>query len=98
MLLFVEGFSEHCVIFCISMGKGKCRGGEWKEQRLWDLWDFPGCPVVKTLPFNAGSVGSIPGWEAKTPHTSWPKNIKQNQHCDKFNEDFKNDLIQLCKV
>ena len=98
MLLFVEGFSEHCVIFCISMGKGKCRGGEWKEQRLWDLWDFPGGPVVKTLPFNAGSVGSIPGWEAKTPHTSWPKNIKQNQHCDKFNEDFKNGLIQLCKV
>ena len=98
MLLFVEGFSEHCVIFCISMGKGKCRGGEWKEQRLWDLWDFPGGPVVKTLPFNAGSVGSIPGWEAKTPHSSWPKNIKQNQHCDKFNEDFKNGLIQLCKV
>ena len=26
MLLFVEGFSEHCVIFCISMAKGKCRG------------------------------------------------------------------------
>ena len=20
-------------------------------------WDFPGCPVVKTLPSNAGSVG-----------------------------------------
>ena len=90
MLLCVEGFSEHCVIFRISMGNGKCRGGEWKEQRPWDLWDFPGCPVVKTSPSNAGSVGSIPGWEAKTPHTSWPKNIKQNQYCNKFNEDFKN--------
>ena len=23
--------------------------------------DFPGCPVVKSLPVNAGDTGSIPG-------------------------------------
>ena len=29
--------------------------------------DFPGNTVVKTLPFNAGGVGSIPGWGTKIP-------------------------------
>ena len=30
--------------------------------------DFPGGPVVKTLPSNAGGAGSIPSWGAKIPH------------------------------
>ena len=30
--------------------------------------DFPGGPVVKNLPSNAGYVGSIPGLGTKTPH------------------------------
>ena len=35
--------------------------------------------MVKTLPSNAGGVGSIPGQGAKVPHASRPKNqnIKQ---------------------
>ena len=33
---------------------------EWRE--------FPGGPVVKNLPSNAGDVGSIPGQGIKTPH------------------------------
>ena len=41
------------------------------------LGDFRGGPVVKTSPSNAGGVGSIPGWGAKTPRASWPK--KQNK-------------------
>ena len=32
--------------------------------------DFPGGPVAKNLPSNAGDMGSIPGWETKTPHTT----------------------------
>ena len=40
--------------------------------------DFPGCPVVKTSPSNAGGVGSIPGGVAKIPHASWPKNQNIN--------------------
>ena len=50
--------------------------------------DFPDSPVVKTLPSNAGGVGSIPGWGAKIPHVSGPKNqnIKQKQYCNKFNK------------
>ena len=30
--------------------------------------DFPDGPVVKTLPFNARGVGSIPGGRTKIPH------------------------------
>ena len=35
---------------------------------------FPGGPVVKSLPFNTGGAGSIPGCRAKIPHASQPKN------------------------
>ena len=59
--------------------------------------DFPGSPVVKTLLSQAGGAGSIPGSGAKNhkpcafPHQK-KKNIyiyiKQNQYCNKFNEDF----------
>ena len=31
------------------------------------LWDFPGGPVVKNLPSNAGNTGLIPGWGTKIP-------------------------------
>jgi len=43
--------------------------------------DFPAGPVVKILPFNAGAWVLIPGWEAKIPHASWPKdqNIKKQK-------------------
>ena len=41
--------------------------------------DFPGGPVVKTEPSNAGGESSIPGQGAGIPHASQPKdqNIKQ---------------------
>ena len=40
------------------------------------FWDFPGGPVVRTLPSSAGGAGSIPGQGAKIPHALWPKNQK----------------------
>ena len=54
--------------------------------------DFPGGPVVKTSPSNAGGAGSILGLRAKIPHALRPKNqnMKQKQYCNKFNKDFKN--------
>ena len=54
--------------------------------------DFPGGPVVGTSPSSAGVVGSIPGQGAKIPHALQPRNqnIKQKQHCNKFNKDLKN--------
>ena len=32
--------------------------------------DFPGGPVVKNLPSNAGDESSIPSWGTKIPHAS----------------------------
>ena len=32
--------------------------------------DFPGGPVVKSLPSNARDAGSIPGWGTKVPHAA----------------------------
>ena len=32
--------------------------------------DFPGGPVVKNPPSNAGDMGSIPGRATKIPHTT----------------------------
>ena len=34
------------------------------------FWDFPGGPVVKNLPSNAGDVGLIPGRGIKIPHAT----------------------------
>ena len=38
--------------------------------------DFPGCPVAKTLPSNAGAVGLIPGGGDKNPTCLEAKNPK----------------------
>ena len=53
--------------------------------------NFPGSPVVKTLPSNAGGVGSIPGRGAKIPHglQSKHQNIKQKLYCKKFTKRLK---------
>ena len=56
--------------------------------------DFPGGPLVKTLPSSAEGASSFPGWGAKIPHALQPKNIKQKQCCSKFSKDFKNDPHQ----
>ena len=60
--------------------------------------DFPGGPVVETLPSNAGSAGSILGQGAEIPHVLQPKsqNINQMQYCNKFNKDFKVKVAQSC--
>ena len=38
--------------------------------------DFPGGPVVRTSPANAGGAGRFPGWGANIPRASQPKNRK----------------------
>ena len=39
------------------------------NKNTW-LGDFPGGPVVKNLPWNAGDIGSIPGQGTKIPHAT----------------------------
>ena len=36
-----------------------------------DKGNFPGGPVVKTLPSNAEGAGPIPGQGTKIPHAVW---------------------------
>ena len=57
--------------------------------------DFPGRPVVKTLPCSAEGECSIPGLGARIPHVSGPKNqsIKQKQYCNKFIRDLKKKIL-----
>ena len=38
--------------------------------------DFPGGPVVKNLPCNAGDVGSIPGQGTKIPHAAGQRSLR----------------------
>ena len=63
------------------MAPSKCRG-----------WDFPGGLAVRSLPSNAGAVGSIPLQGTKILHASRSENqnIKQKEYCNKFNKDFEN--------
>ena len=42
----------------------------WSHQERLGPRDFPGGPVVKTLPFNARDEGSIPGQGTKIPHAT----------------------------
>ena len=41
-------------------------------QKFWkgDSWDFPGGPVVKNPPCNAGNLGLVHGWGPKIPQAS----------------------------
>ena len=43
------------------------------------LGDFPGSPVVKTSPSNAGGAGLIPDWELRS-HTPCGENKNQIKH------------------
>ena len=50
--------------------------------------DFPGGPVVKNPPSNAGDVGSVPGWGTKNPHawgqlSPWHHNWRKLMGCNK---------------
>ena len=47
--------------------------------------DFPGGPVVKHLPSNAGDAGSIPGQRTKIPHAEEqlsPRHNKEPMCCN----------------
>ena len=43
---------------------------EWAHIEKQEVGDFPGGPVVKNPPSNAGDVDSIPGRGTKIPHAA----------------------------
>ena len=46
---------------------GGLHSAVYRRLRFTGPRNFPGGPVVKTLPSNARGAGSIPGWGAKIP-------------------------------
>ena len=67
-----------------------------------DYWDFPGGPVVKNLPSNAGDVGLIPGQETKISHASGQLSLhtttrKKPVHHNKEPKCSNEDLTQQKK-
>ena len=73
---------------CLSVSLFLC---QVRTQQEVSQRDFSGGLVVESSPSSAGGVSSMPGQEARIPHASGPKkpNMKQKQHCNKFNKDFK---------
>ena len=65
---------------------------------LMCTWDFPGGPMVRASPCNAGGVGLTPGQGTKIPHASWPRNqdIKPKQCCNRFSKDLK--MVYIKKI
>ena len=51
--------------------------------------DFPGGPVIKTSPSNAGDKDSIAGWRTKIPHAAgqWSPGPTTIEKCACCNED-----------
>ena len=43
---------------------------KWKNSQKCAIWDFPGGPVVKNLPSNAGDTSWIPGQGTVIPHAT----------------------------
>ena len=62
--------------FSAQVASGRADGIRFKSK---DHRTSPGGPVVKTLPYNAGGMGLIPGQEAKIPHAPWPKKKKKSK-------------------
>ena len=52
---------------------GELRIKWWNLKKKKVQEDFPGGPMVKTLPSKAGSRSSIPGWGTKILYDLWPK-------------------------
>ena len=49
--------------------------------------------MVRTLPSNAGSAGSIPGQGATVPYASQPQNLNIiKRYGKKFSEDFREKI------
>ena len=52
------------------IGKITKRGPISSDLKTQHFGDFPGGPVVKNPPYNAGDVGLIPGQGTKIPHAT----------------------------
>ena len=77
------------VFWFYFMSISSCFSRETQEDNHWDI---PDRPVIAISLSRARGVISISGLGARIPPASQPEdwNIKQKQHCNKFNKNFKN--------
>ena len=65
-----------------------------KTLRTLEIRVFPGGPVVKNLPSNAGYVGLIPCWGTKIPHATGQLSqhtaTKESPHAKKKSQHSQN--------
>ena len=90
-LVYLRNYYQ-CVLAVLSLVT-PCLGSHYHPIALLKIksGDFPGGPVVKTLPSSVRGVGSIPGQHmgAKIPCALWPnrqRHRKQKQYCNQFNK------------
>ena len=75
-MLQPEGLCTHCFLSLdvhaavLSLQSGLREPIQTTLSKTVLLWDFPGGPVVKNPPSNAGDAGSIPGRGAKVPQAA----------------------------
>ena len=62
-------FTAAVFIIANTWKQPKCPSTDEWIKKMW-YRDFPGGPVVKNPPCNAGDVGSIPGRRTKIPHAA----------------------------
>ena len=56
------------------------------------MGDFPGSPVVRTLPSKAEGTSSIPGQGANIPHALGPKKPKHKTDVTESINTLKNEI------
>ena len=71
------GINQNCldVFFRIPVSSDALKISEKFHDQKGLRGDFPGGPVVKNPPSNAGDVGSIPGQGTKIPHAAGQLNL-----------------------
>lgn len=55
----------------------------------YKFWNFPVCPVVKTLCIQCGGFSSIPSWVTKIPHAMGGSQNKNSCHLPSSSENLR---------
>ena len=79
--LYSVQISNHYVVHLKLMQYYMSVISQQKKKALWklEMWDFPGCPVVKNLHFYCMGHGFNPGQETKIPQAMWCRKKKKKQ-------------------
>ena len=85
-------YNKNIKPFIVIMQECKWEVSKWGRALAWYFlkkkqpWDFPGGPVLKSLPCPAGDMGSIPGWGTKIPHGMEQLSTMMKTWCSQINK------------